>query len=211
MAALALPSPCLMLVTDRALAGGADRLVEAVAAAVEGGVNAVQLREKDLAPADLAHLAGRLREAIGRRALLIVNGNADVACEIAADGLHLPADAPFAHPDGVTPVGRSVHSVEAAVRAEREGADYLIAGPIYETPSHPGVPAAGVRLISGAVAAVSVPVVAIGGITAARVSGVLSAGAGGVAVISAVLGAESPRAAASALREALEAVPAVER
>jgi len=197
-----------MLVTDRALLGSSDdRLVEAVAAAVEGGVNAVQLREKDLAPADLARLAGKLREAIGRRALLIVNGNADVACEAKADGLHLPADAPFARPESVTLVGRSVHSVEAAVRAEREGADYLIAGPIYETPSHPGVPAAGLRLISGAVAAVSVPVVAIGGITAARVPGVLSEGAGGVAVISAVLGTKSPGAAASALREALEMAP----
>ena len=200
-----------MLVTDRALVGGVDRLVEAAAAAVEGGVNAVQLREKDLAPADLARLAGQLRAAIGGRALLIVNGNADVACEIAADGLHLPADAPFARPDGVALVGRSVHSVEAAVRAEREGADYLIAGPIYETPSHPGVPAAGVRLISAIVAAVSVPVVAIGGITASRVPDVLSAGASGVAVISAVLGAESPRDAASALSEAIQAVPAVEQ
>ncbi len=211
MAAIALPGPCLMLVTDRALTGGGDRLVEAVAAAVDGGVNTVQLREKDLAPPDLAHLAGRLRAAIDGRALLIVNGNADVASEIAADGLHLPADAPFARPDGVTLVGRSVHSVEDAVRAEREGADYLIAGPIYETPSHPGVPAAGLRLISGVVAAVSVPVIAIGGITAARVPGVLSAGAGGVAVISAVLGAESPNAAAAALCEALEAVPVAER
>jgi thiamine-phosphate pyrophosphorylase len=196
-----------MLVTDRALVGGGDRLVEAVAAAVEGGVNAVQLREKDLAPADLAHLAGQLREAIRRRALLIVNGNADVACEVAADGLHLPAGTPFARPDGITLVGRSVHSVEAAVRAEREGADYLIAGPIYETPSHRGVAPAGVRLISAVVAAVSVPVVAIGGITAARVQDVLSEGAGGVAVISAILDAEPPGAAASALREALEAVP----
>jgi len=197
-----------MLVTDRALLGSSgDRLIDAVAAAVEGGVNAVQLREKDLAPAELLRLAGQLRAAIGGSTLLIVNGNADVACDAQVDGLHLPADAPFARPDGVPLVGRSVHSVDAAVRAEREGADYLIAGPIYETPSHPGVPAAGVRLISGAVAAVSVPVVAIGGIRAARVQGVLSAGAGGVAVISAVLGAESPREAASALREALEVAP----
>ena len=208
MTALALPRPCLMLVTDRALLGSSgDRLIDAVAAAVEGGVNAVQLREKDLAPAELLRLAGQLRAAIGGSTLLIVNGNADVACDAQVDGLHLPADAPFARPDGVPLVGRSVHSVDAAVRAEREGADYLIAGPIYETPSHPGVPAAGVRLISGAVAAVSVPVVAIGGIRAARVQGVLSAGAGGVAVISAVLGAESPREAASALREALEVAP----
>ena len=207
MAALALPRPCLMLVTDRALAGGGDRLVEAVAAAVEGGVNAVQLREKELASSDLAKLAGQLHEAIGRRALLIVNGNAEVACQVAADGLHLPADARAARPRGITLVGRSVHSVEAAVQAGREGADYVIAGPIYETPSHRGVATAGVRLISAVVAAVSVPVVAIGGITAARVPDVLSEGAGGVAVISAILGAQSPAAAASALREALEAVP----
>ena len=202
-----------MLVTDRALVGGGPtdpsdgRLVEAVAAAVEGGVNAVQLREKDLAPPDLTLLAGRLRAEIGDRALLIVNGNGDVAREVAADGLHLPADAPFARPDGVTLVGRSVHSVEAAVQAGREGADYVIAGPIYETLSHRGVAAAGVRLVSAVVAAVSIPVVAIGGITAARVPDVLSAGAGGVAVISAILGAKSPAAAACALREALDAVP----
>ncbi len=202
-----------MLVTDRALVGGGptgpsdDRLVEAVAAAVESGVNAVQLREKDLAPTDLARLAERLRAEIGDRALLIVNGNADVAREVAADGLHLPAEAPFARPDSMTLVGRSVHSVEAAVQAEREGADYVIAGPIYETLSHQGVAAAGVRLVSAVVAAVSVPVVAIGGITADGVPDALSAGAGGVAVISAVLGAKSPAAAALALREALDAVP----
>ena len=166
-----------------------------------------QLREKDLAPTALERLAGRLRAEIGDRALLLVNGNADVASEVAADGLHLPAGAPFARPDGVALVGRSVHSVEAAVKAEREGADYVIAGPIYETPSHRGVAAAGVRLISAVVASVSVPVVAIGGITAARVPDVLSAGAGGVAVISAVLGAKSPGGAARALREALDVVP----
>lgn len=197
-----------MLVTDRVpMGGGDDRLVEAVAAAVEGGVNAVQLREKDLARRDLALLAARLRASIGGSALLIVNGNADVASEVAADGLHLPAGAEFARPDGVALVGRSVHSVEAAVQAEREGADYVIAGPIFETSSHRGVAAAGVRLISAVVASVSVPVLAIGGITAARVPDVLSAGAGGVAVISAVLSAKSPAAAARTLREALDAVP----
>ncbi|HEY5639983.1 MAG TPA: thiamine phosphate synthase [Dehalococcoidia bacterium] len=211
MSANTLPLPCLMLVTDRTQAGGEDRLVEAVAAAVEGGVNAVQLREKDLPPPDLTRLARRLREAIGGRALLVVNGNADVARDLGADGLHLPSDAPFARPDGVALVGRSVHSVEDAVRAEREGADYVIAGPIYETASHPDRPAAGVELVSRAATALSIPVVAIGGITAPRVPDVLSAGAAGVAVISAVLGAESPAAGAAALREALEAVPAVER
>ena len=196
-----------MLVTDRSLAGGADRLVDAVAAAVEAGVNTVQLREKDLDTHALSALARRLREASGGRALLIVNASADVVREVVADGLHLPADAPFARPAGQSLVGRSVHSVADAVLAEREGADYVIAGPVYETASHPGVPAAGLPLVSGVVAAVRVPVVAIGGITAARAPDVLSAGASGVAVISAILGAESPRDAASALSEVTQAVP----
>jgi thiamine-phosphate pyrophosphorylase len=200
-----------MLVTERRLADDEDALVEAAAAAVEGGVNAVQVREKDLDTEALAALAARLRAAIGGRALLIVNGDAPAAAEAGADGLHLPEDAPFQRPPGLRLVGRSVHSAEAAALAGREGADYVIAGPVYETASHPGVAPAGVRLVSAVAAAVSVPVLAIGGVTAERVAELRAAGADGVAVISAVLGSESPRAAASRLREALAAVPAGER
>ena len=104
-------------------------------------------------------------------------------------------------------VGRSVHSLEAAHRAEAEGAGYLIAGPIYETPSHPGRTPAGLRLIEDVTAAVAIPVLAIGGITAERVAPVLRAGPDviGVAVISAVLAAPSPSDAARRLRAALDA------
>jgi thiamine-phosphate diphosphorylase len=198
-----------MLVTDRRLAGGEDLLVEVIAAAVEGGVNAVQVREKDLDAKSVSHLADRLRDAIAGCALLIVNSDVDAASK--ADGLHLPEDADFVRPEGTLLVGRSVHSIEAALRAEREGADYVIAGPIFETPSHPGQRPAGLDLISDVVSAVSVPVIAIGGITAERVPEVMAAGASGVAVISAILGSDSPSQAAAWVREALEAVPAGER
>jgi thiamine-phosphate pyrophosphorylase len=214
-----LPLPCLMLVTDRSLCGGADGLVAAVEAAVQGGADAVQLREKDpdgrsLPPEDLLPLARRLRQATLGRALLLVNGSLDVALAVEADGVHLPASALSVwRPREAVPVGgqgflvgRSVHSLEAARRAEAEGADYLVAGPVYETRSHPGREPAGLSLIEGITRRVRVPVLAIGGVNAGRVDEVVRAGASGVAVISAVLAATDRRVAAGDLRRALDAV-----
>jgi thiamine-phosphate pyrophosphorylase len=197
-----LPLPVLMLVTDRRLAGGDDALVRKVSEAVEAGVNVVQLREKDLS-GHLLVLARRVKEAIGGRALLIVNGSPDVAREAGADGFHLPEDAPMCEAGDLL-VGRSVHSVEAAQRAKKEGADYVIAGPVYETASHPGRAPAGPQLLSLISDVVSVPVLAIGGITEERVAEVIDAGAAGVAVISAVLGAASAGDSAEALADALQ-------
>jgi thiamine-phosphate pyrophosphorylase len=201
-----------MLVTGRSLCavpagrqGGADGLVAAVEDAVGGGVDAVQLREKDLTLDELLPLAGRLREITLGRALLLVNGPLDVALAAAADGLHLPEAAPpVERPRPGFLVGRSVHSVEAARRAEAEGADYLIAGPVYQTRSHPGVQPAGVYLIEEITCRVRIPVLAIGGLTAERAEDVVRAGASGIAVISAILAKEDRRAASSQLRSALE-------
>lgn len=201
-----LPQPCLMLVTDRALAGGSQALVRAVAAAVEAGVNALQLRERGLPDDELLALARRLQEVSAGRALLLVNGRLQVALAAGADGVHLPEAAPW--PQRPRPgflLGRSVHSLEAARRAQAEGADYLIAGPVYETPSHPGAPPAGPGLVREVAAAAGIPVLAIGGLSAARVGEVVEAGAAGVAVISAVLAAPSPAQAARELWGALQA------
>ncbi len=140
-----LPTPTLMLVTDRRLAGGEDALVRAVTKAVEGGVNVVQLREKDLPPAELLPLACRLREVTAGRALLLVNGPLAVALEAGADGVHLPEDAPIIERLSTRfVVGRSVHSLEAAHHAADEGVDYLVVGPVYGTRSHSGSAAAGI-------------------------------------------------------------------
>jgi thiamine-phosphate pyrophosphorylase len=198
--------PILMLVTDRHLAGGDDDLVAAVSAAVTGGVNAVQLREKDLPAAELLHLAIRLRDVTAGRAALLVNGPLEVALAANADGVHLPESEPMVErPHRPFLVGRSVHSKEAAEAAWAECSDYLIAGPVYETASHPGQVTEGVSLIEEIVAGVALPVLAIGGVTVQQVDEVVRGGASGVAVISAVLGAESPRRAAQELRKALDA------
>ncbi len=197
--------PCLMLVTDRSLCGGADSLVAAVEAAVHGGADAVQLREKDMSPADLLPLARRLRQASLGRALLLVNGSLDVALAADADGVHLPHSAPpVRRPREAFLVGRSVHSLEAARRAEAEGADYLVAGPVYETRSHPGREPAGLSLVEEIAGTVRVPVLAIGGVGAGQVEDVVRAGASGVAVISAILAQPDRGAAASELRRALD-------
>ncbi|MDP2674056.1 MAG: thiamine phosphate synthase [Dehalococcoidia bacterium] len=194
-----------MVVTDRAQCGGAEGLVAAVKAAVSGGANAVQLREKDLPAADLATLARRLRAVTRGQALLLVNGPLDVALAAGADGVHLPEGEPMPlRPREGFLVGRSVHSAEAARRALAEGADYIVAGPVYETRSHAGVEPAGLALIEEIASAVRVPVLAIGGITTERVEEVVRAGASGVAVISAVLAQPAEGgAAAKALRRAL--------
>ena len=203
------PAPYLVLITDRSRLRG--RSFEAVVCpAVEGGVNAVLLREKDLETGELYDLAMMLRHLLRGQALFLVNDRVDVALATGADGVHLPerslpgkAARQIAGESCI--IGRSVHSVEAALRAADEGDDYVQAGAAYETASHPGQAPAGVELIRGVAEAVRVPVIAVGGITAANAAEVIHAGADGVAVISAVWDAADPRAAARALREALDA------
>ena len=166
--------PTLMLVTDRRLAGGSHALVRAVGEAVQGGVNVVQLREKDLPPDKLLRLACRLRRVIAGRALLLVNGPLEVALAAGADGVHLPEDAPAlvaqdadSDPWGLL-VGRSVHSQTNRRRAVAEGARYVVAGPVFKTRSHAGNAAAGTGIIESVAAAVPVPVIAIGGVRGER-------------------------------------------
>jgi thiamine-phosphate pyrophosphorylase len=207
--------PCLALVTDRSLCRTLS-LEEAVAQAVEGGANLVQLREKDLPAAELLALAGKLRAVTQDRALFLVNDRLDVALACAADGVHLPERGlPVAAARRLAGeafvVGRSVHSVAEAVRAQEEGADYVQVGTIFASRSHPDQPVAGLGLLEAVAAAVSIPILAVGGITAENVGEAMAAGASGAAVISAILGAPSPLEAARTLAEAMAAVAAKAR
>ena len=164
----------------------------------------VQLREKDLSAHDLYDLGVRVRNAIAGRAKLIVNDRVDVAHALDADGVQLPEDGiPVADARRIVSpkmlIGRSVHSVDGAVEAESDGADFLIAGTIFPSPSHPSGPAQGVDFLRALSRGVSVPILAIGGVTTRNVSKVMEAGCSGVAVISAISEAEDPGAATSSL------------
>ena len=202
------PLPVVALVTDRRRAGGADALIRAVVAAVENGVNLVQLRERDLPDAQMLVLAGRLRAATDGRALLFVNDSVSVAEASGSDGVQLgersrsvaSARAAMARP---LLVGRSVHDAAGALAAVADGADLLLAGAVYASPTHPGQAPAGTDLIAQLAATAPVPVIGIGGITARNAAPVIEAGASGAAVASAVLGSPDPGAAARDLSEAV--------
>ena len=204
---VALPQPCLCLVTDRTLvAPGAltDRVVEAV----EGGVNLVQLREKDLPGGELLELAQSLLDAIGGRAALIVNERVDVAAAVGAQGVQLGERAlPINDARrliGAGPLmGRSVHTVDGAKMAVGQGADFLLVGTMFATQSHPGERPAGPALMSQIALDCSTPLIGIGGITSANLAQVVRAGASGIAVIRSILTAPSPAAAARDLKESL--------
>ena len=200
---LTLPSPCLCLVTDRRLAAGED-LLEMVRDAVEGGVGMVQLREKDLPGGELLTLAERLKRAIDGKALLIVNERLDVALACGADGVHLGESAlPVTRARHIAGdsmlIGRSVHSVQAAMAADVDGADYLIAGTMFETTSKPGKLPEGPALMRQIAGVVGKPVLGIGGVTPQNASQLIEAGSAGVAVLSGILSASDPGKAAEAL------------
>lgn len=195
----------LYLITDRRATRGRD-LVDVVAECLDAGVRMLQAREKDLPPAELLALCRPLR-ALTRRAgaQLFVNGDVEVARQVGADGVHrphalviLPEDAPGLQ------IGVSVHRPSEAGEAEADGAAFVVFGPVYDTTSKRAFgPPQGLEPLAQTVRAVKIPVFAIGGITPERVPEVRAAGAAGVAVISAILSADSPGGATRRFLEAL--------
>jgi len=197
------------LVTQESLSAG--RSTEAIVdAAIAGGVDAVQLREKGTSARDRYELGRLLRERTAEAGVdLIVNDRADVAAAVDADGVHvggsdLPVEAARNVVGSDAVVGRSVSTVAAAEAAADAGADYLGVGSVYATSSK-DVPdeeaAIGVDRVAAIADAVEVPVVGIGGIDADNADDVAAAGATGVAVISAITGTGDPEAATRTLRE----------
>jgi thiamine-phosphate pyrophosphorylase len=169
-------------------------------------VRAIQLREKDLSGKDLFVLAERVRRLTERHgARVFINDRIDVALAVDADGVQLGEDSIGAR-DARTllgaerMIGVSTHSLAGAERAQQEGADFALFGPVYFTPSKAdyGAPQ-GIAAFEAITAAVSLPVYAIGGISSENLAETIRAGARGVALISAIIAAEDPRAATESL------------
>lgn len=187
-------------------------LLERVRQGLDGGVNVVQLREKQLSAGELWRLASVIRQDTQGRALFIVNDRVDVALAVGADGVHLPENG---LPVETTRrllgenmlIGRAAHSVRRAALAQLQGADYVQVGTLYATDSKPGRAPAGPQLVSEVRAKVDIPVIGVGGITARNAADVMAYGAHGVAAIGALLAAPDTAAAARALRDALAAHP----
>ena len=207
----AAPDWSLYLVTDRGLAGSRP-LAEVVAAAVRGGVTAVQLREKQCSTREFVELARSLKPLLTPLGVpLIVNDRVDVALAIGADGVHLgqsdmePATARNLLGANAV-IGFSVETMEQAVRAAALDIDYLGVGPIFATATKPDVAAPwGLEKLAALRARSRHVLVAIGGIDAANAAPVMAAGADGIAVVSAVCAAADVEQAARALRAVVKA------
>jgi thiamine-phosphate pyrophosphorylase len=196
----------LYLVADADYAAGRD-ILPLIEAGIAGGVTVVQLRAKSLPFAEFLALGRRVAPMLKRhRVPLIINDRADIALSCGAAGLHLGQDdLPVAVARRILAegmiIGVSVNTPEEARDAERHGADYVGAGPVFATATiETDLPMLGPEGLRRIKDSVRIPVVAIGGITSENVRVVREAGADGIAVVSAVLGVADPREAARQLR-----------
>jgi thiamine-phosphate pyrophosphorylase len=207
----------LCYVTDRkALAGSAEEqtrlLLEKIESAARAGAEWMQIREKDLSGRELATLVSEVLRRVPETCCVLVNDRLDVACGTGAGGVHLretslPADEAKRlvrerKIAGDFLVGASAHSIESARAAERNGSDFVIFGPVYETPTKTAFgPPHGLHRLREVCRSVSIPVLAIGGITMENASDCMAAGAAGIAAIRLFQDAADVASLARAVRE----------
>ncbi len=199
----------LLVVTDRHQTNGRP-LVSLLQRVLSAAAPAIQLRERDLSARELLTLAREVQVlTASRRSQLLINDRIDVALALEGVGVHLRSNSlPVAVARELLGaqrlLGISVHTVEEAVLAQSQGADYVVLGPIYTTPSKQMFgPPLGIHTLEKACRLISIPIIGIGGVTAARAREMRCAGAFGAAVITAILGADDIE---SATRELLDAV-----
>lgn len=200
----------LYLITDRRQTAGRP-LAAVVRQALEGGVRAVQLREKDLPGRELLMLAEELRQVTRQYgARLLINERLDIVLATDADGVHLgAASLPVSTARRLLGpqrlIGYSAHSVHEAAQAAADGADFVTFGPVFFTPSKAayGEPL-GVELLQSASLVLTIPVFALGGIKRENIAQVMAAKAHGIALISAVIAAADPKIEAAALLQTIK-------
>src|SRR5271157_4017295 len=193
----------LYLITDRKLFQSEDAFLGALEDALKAGVTAVQLREKDLPTRELLAIAYRMRAlTMHYHAKFFINDRADIALCAGADGVHLgqasmPVFAVRKIAGDRLLIGVSTHSLEEARLAEKEGADFITFGPLYQTSSKLkyGAPV-GLEAMKKVTEEIAIPVFGIGGIKRDTIKAVMHSGARGIAVISGILGEGDTKAAA---------------
>ncbi len=196
----------LYAVTDRAWLGDAT-LEEQVEEAIQGGVTFLQLREKDLPCGEFVKLAGEIKKIAGRAGIpFVINDALEVALACDADGVHvgqgdMPASEVRRRMGEDKILGVSVQTVEQAVLAEREGADYLGVGAVFTTSTKLDADAVSFESLKAICEAVSIPVVAIGGISRENVLELSGSGISGIAVVSAIFAQKDIKAAAEELAD----------
>jgi thiamine-phosphate pyrophosphorylase len=203
----------LLVVTDRHQTNGRP-LVPLLQRVLTAVAPAIQLRERDLSARELVTLAREVQAmTASRRSQLLINDRIDVALALEGVGVHLrsnslPVSVARQMLGAQRLLGISVHSVEEGLSAQSQGADYIVLGPIYETPTKQMYgPPLGIHTLEKACRLVRIPIIGIGGVTAARAREMRCAGAFGAAVITAILGATDVESAARELVDAVTLGP----
>jgi len=197
-------------VTCERLSAGRSNL-EVLEAVIRGGARIIQLREKECSKRELFDMAFTFREVTTRAGvLLIINDHLDIALAVGADGVHLGQDdLPLTAARRLAPdllIGISTHSLEEALDAQREGADYVNIGPLFATSTKAGVDRGlGPEAIASIGSRLSLPFTVMGGITAANLDEVLAAGARRIAMITAITQAADIAQAVRVFRERIRA------
>ncbi|MFH0066898.1 thiamine phosphate synthase [Peribacillus sp. NPDC056705] len=193
----------LYLVTEESIA--LEKLTEIIAESVSGGVSIVQLREKNNSSLSFYKKASALKQLLNELSIpLIINDRVDIALAVAADGIHIGQDdLPLTVVKQMVPedmiVGVSVSTLEEAHEAERNGADYIGVGSVFPTKTKQDATLMAIGDLEEICRSVSIPAVAIGGITADNISALSDSGLSGTAVVSAIMNAESPKGASESL------------
>ncbi|MCC6028457.1 MAG: thiamine phosphate synthase [Archaeoglobi archaeon] len=198
----------LLVITDKKLK---PNIVKAIEDVLRGGATSIQLRLKESSTKEMIEVGRKIRKLTRNYgALYFVDDRLDVALATDADGVQLgPDDMPIAIAREMAPnliIGGSVYSLEEAVRAESEGADFLGAGSVFASPTKTDARVIGLNGLREIVKNVKIPVVAIGGINTSNAEAVLKTGVTGIAVISAVMGAEDVCIATLELRKIVDMV-----
>ncbi|ASS93485.1 thiamine phosphate synthase [Peribacillus simplex] len=193
----------LYLVTEESIA--LEKLTKIIAESVSGGVSIVQLREKNNSSLSFYKKASALKQLLNELSIpLIINDRVDIALAVAADGIHIGQDdLPLPVVKQMVPedmiVGVSVSTLEEALEAERNGADYVGVGSVFPTKTKKDATLMAIGDLEEICRSVSIPAVAIGGITADNISALSNSGLSGTAVVSAIMNADSPKTASESL------------
>ena len=202
----------LYAVTDRSWLKNGEDLVDVCRRVLAGGATFLQVREKEMTAADFAREARRLQALCRTYGVpMVVNDSVEIALEIDADGVHVGQSdirgrdiRAMLGPDKL--LGISARTVEEAVAAQQAGADYLGVGAVFGTSTKKNARTLSVEQLREIAAAVTIPVVAIGGVQASNLPRLAGSGAAGAAVVSAIFAAEDPGAAAADLRRLADEV-----
>lgn len=193
----------LYLVTEESIA--IEELTKIIAQSVSGGVSIVQLREKNNSSLSFYEKASALKQLLNELSIpLIINDRVDIALAVGADGIHIGQDdLPLPVVKKMVPedmiVGVSVSTLEEALEAERNGADYIGVGSVFPTKTKQDATLMALEDLGEICRGVSIPAVAIGGITADNISALSDSGLSGTAVVSAIMNADNPKTASESL------------